>query len=1394
MRQDKGWQQRPDAKVKFVGFPTPVSTKRVWELFSKHGFVDFIELNFNAKGDSDGTGIVIFRLVFCLFRKRIVAPTDLARPPPKQPIWQITPYSTRLPGSQRMHHLRLDYLGGRKEGFLSGLRNTSAKYPEFMEIRAESLDCGVLTAPLVMKTMFSTLSNPDAPVTLRQNLRNREIEIIFPVWPNGEAQPSTRLQLHGRRVFRLQMSHTEDIKVFEVLRSENASILVISVGTPPVVHRKLLEAESHSEESGTYKWSSREAWWRQTDISYDLSQARNIPTSLRKATHGINVARWTTYRLHFATDKCGSGEYLRMCNALRDFNINVRVCPEFQFTDINLRPVWDYIDGQERPELQGYTASLTQLLDEDFLPLEFEVRYQLEVCISEGWLSEYSLSRSFLEALRDMGKQSAAELLELVSAQKQRYFDAMEIFQLWPTRPAHRKIPSHCVLMRAVTVTPTTVIFSSPTLETSNRVIRQFKEISDRFIRVRFADEKGRGKIYATLGDQNNELFTRVKRTMTNGIVIGDRRYEFLAFGNSQFRENGAFFFAPTAHTTTDWIRGWMGDFSEIRTTAKYAARLGQCFSTTQAIHSSKVQIKEIVDIKTTDQRYTFSDGVGVISPLLAWFAARETKDLLPCGNPPSVMQFRLGGAKGVLAVWPQAKSNEIHMRPSQFKFSAVYEGLEVIRWSRFAAAHLNRQLITVLSARGIPDWLFMKLLDSDIANLLLAMTDQSVALSMLQKQVDPNQMTLTLAAMILDGFRAAREPFMISLLKLWRAFSLKHLKEKAKIAIQDGAILLGCMDESGKLKGYFNLRQPQGHYDNDLEALPEVFVQLSKGANGKPQVLQGIMLVARNPSLYTGDVQAVRGVDIPELRHVKDAIVFPKNGDRDIPSMLSGGDLDGDDFVVIWDQRLIPDRWHEEPSNFEATAPPKLDREPTMDEVSTFFVQYMKNDTLPTIALAHLATADDMPMGPRDRRCIQLAQLHSKAVDYPKTGEIVKMPAQLVPRRFPHFMERKSRSYYSRKVLGQLYDRVSTQSIDFIPDYEAHFHQGILEAFSLDQGTLQTVKDIKTRYDLDMHRIMSQHDIGTDFEVWSTFVMKHTKMGSDYKFHDQIGTQSAALKELYRNECYEKAGGRDYESLAPFVAAMYKVTQDEIKEAVDLRKRVAAEGGEQELIWQGLDKKSMPFMSFPWLFPTVLGQIANRRLDGGMQKLVVDTSSMTLQQDLKPTKSKAPLSSEDELSDNVAVTNGSSTHIGEPLALFQDGKAWESNGEAAEKSSQDIKMLAEAGPLDTSDTWTAGSGQQGGTSSDKTAISLSPKESPLSPRSQSFTLDKAFAEQSLNGGEEILDSAGLRREEEALREVADENLQSSDNDADNEMEEEVELSVVGKPNPFDQLAHMNVE
>lgn len=276
-------------------------------------------------------------------------------------------------------------------------------------------------------------------------------------------------------------------------------------------------------------------------------------------------------------------------------------------------------------------------------------------------------------------------------------------------------------------------------------------------------------------------------------------------------------------------------------------------------------------------------------------------------------------------------------------------------------------------------------------------------------------------------------------------------------------------------------------------------------------------------------------------------------------------------------------------------------------------------------------------------------------AVDYVKTGEPAVMPRELSPRKWPHFMEKKHKKedqqYVSKKVLGSLYDQV--ERVDFVPAFSAPFDERILDAYALNKDLLQNARDLKIDYDTAMHRIMAQHEIRTEFEVWSTFVLNHAGDTKDYKFHEVIGELSNALKYQFREACYQKAGGKEFERIGPFAAAMYQVTFEEMTQAVSECHQVKMVGG-QEMKVRKMVPASMPLMSFPWLFQGILGKIANGPKDLWPEKQA--DANVAVQRESKrtaPKKSRVDLVSLEE--EDVLETAEGVTHRGEVLELFEN-------------------------------------------------------------------------------------------------------------------------------------------
>lgn len=130
--------------------------------------------------------------------------------------------------------------------------------------------------------------------------------------------------------------------------------------------------------------------------------------------------------------------------------------------------------------------------------------------------------------------------------------------------------------IRRVCVTPTRVIAHPPEPDLLNRVLRNYSEHVDRFIRVSFCDEDGNSVAF----QNSDDLFARVRCALADGVDVGGETFVFLAFGNSQLRDHSVWMYNETPDAsneasslpTADEIRMWMGDFSRIRSPGKYVA------------------------------------------------------------------------------------------------------------------------------------------------------------------------------------------------------------------------------------------------------------------------------------------------------------------------------------------------------------------------------------------------------------------------------------------------------------------------------------------------------------------------------------------------------------------------------------------------------------------------------------------------------------------------------------------------------------------------------------------------------------------------------------------------------------------------------------------------------
>ena len=1181
------WREYSLLNLYVRNLPNNVTTLQIWRNFKKFGELFNITINDNSAHQSK-TATICYK------------------PPPAIPFWQKIGGVHYQHGDKtsRFVQVSLDKRQSMNRTITSPIR-PAVKYNEEHTLIGERIDFGVLIGPHSFLALRTREADKILNVKFHLNLYKQEITVYFPSPMRSEKSGLVV------REYRFRIALDQNFALSQLEDSEDKLILFLDIDKPPPYSRKLNEAATGSHVDDARRWSEEDLWARQTDIADTkeaLISSGQIPVSVKNSHLSIDIGRWLAFRLSFSRSQENIKTFAIMQSALRDFNVSIKDESQLKMriaTPADEPVIWKALDKHDTTRNATASSSLLESMMSQ-VTLSFPVRYQLEVCVSHGYLGEYTITEAFLSQLAALPEAKALQFLKAVDSRGQRFLQPMQIFEdLEFCRPVKKpKLPDNCIEIHHATVTATTIYFNTPSVEITNRVIRQYKHHADRFLRVRFEDDDYRGstRLYPSVNNKMTNIFTRVRRTLKHGIVVGDRHYQFLAWGNSQLREHATYFFAdlPGVVTAND-IRAKMGEFSKEKIVAKCAARMGQCFSTTRPLTCRIPRVHESVcipDIKTADGRYTFTDGVGKMSDMVATLAGIQMgfKD-----EVPSVIQFRLGGCKGVLAVDPGMQGAiDIRVRESQFKFASASNDLEIIRCSNFANADLNRQIILVLSELGVPNSVFLGKQEELIKTINKAMRSDEAAVKALLDRVDPNLMTPVIANLVgKGGFRAANEPFVTAVLHLWRTWSLKYLKEKAKLPIPKSAFVLGCTDETQTLRGHFddNRATEDTPYEELERNLPEIFLQVTDPHTRKVRVVEGICIVARNPSLHRGDVRVVKAVDVPALHHLRDAVVFPQTGDRDLPSMCSGGDLDGDDFIVIWDEDLLPVTWNVKPFHYDPPVPRQAEGAVTTEQIISFFLDYMENDFLGRIATAHLAWADDKGVG--SDQCLELVQLHSLSVDFPKTGVPAPMEKRLqrVDGK-PHFMEKKGKRYHSGKILGQLYDAV--EKVKFKPDYKMSFDPRILNAIKPPEAIYQHARILKGAYDESMRQIMAQHQIKTEFEVWTTFVLNHSKKSNDFKFHEEIGRLSAALKEQYFDEIADLMHGRDLAHLAPFAVAAYQITQMEVDIALkhDAQKSEDEEGQEVQE-----ENAEMPFISFPWVLHETLIKIAAgvlQRVDDG--------------------------------------------------------------------------------------------------------------------------------------------------------------------------------------------------
>jgi RNA-dependent RNA polymerase len=353
--------------------------------------------------------------------------------------------------------------------------------------------------------------------------------------------------------------------------------------------------------------------------------------------------------------------------------------------------------------------------------MEWKNAFQIEAYLRSGLLTTHDLLQTLQkpidQAIRYYGNE-ASEFLRLFSVElKMRRPDeeVQDCFARLRSKHVHidpSRLSPELLSCHHVIITPSRMLLEGPYTTQSNRVIRRYQShdssLAEQFIRVEFRDEDRLA--YRWDGDVDGTWFLkqRVGGILRHGFELGGRAFEFLGYSTSALREHSVWFVSPfrdpvEGYVTSEIIRSSLGDFSKLlRMPSKYAARIAQAFTATnRSVKIRSDQWEEQPDLGE------HTDGVGTISlPLrdIIWEAMCKAFPHLRGRVPPSAIQFRFLGHKGVVVVDHRLQGILMRLRESQCKFPVhdVDEAeFEIARSFDYPnPVHLNRFVVVSFLAK----------------------------------------------------------------------------------------------------------------------------------------------------------------------------------------------------------------------------------------------------------------------------------------------------------------------------------------------------------------------------------------------------------------------------------------------------------------------------------------------------------------------------------------------------------------------------------------------------------------------------------------------------------------------------------------------------------------------
>ncbi|XP_066921264.1 uncharacterized protein [Clytia hemisphaerica] len=495
------------------------------------------------------------------------------------------------------------------------------------------------------------------------------------------------------------------------------------------------------------------------------------------------------------------------------------------------------------------------------------------------------------------------------------------------------------------------------------------------FIIIKFADKA-----------EDESLMNRdqvIESVLKKGVSFRGQSYHIVGCSNSQVRKKSFVFMQRSRKQCDEWMQNLIPGIGKLaieKGVAKRVKYAGLLFSGCRYIVGlpRNYQVSQGLSYysKTNSD---FTDGCGVISLKLAREIVEKNAQLKKDwkSEVPSVWQIRFFGninqkgchlCKGVLVVdYSETTRSVITMRKSMMKvevnqhYGPYFGIVETSLNSRIGK--INKQVVTLLSE-----------------------TIEEKDLMAIQKYYLKS---------VSRGRYNSLEAFKGALL-LRKASTFKGLVKKYGFK---EIVPPGYTDIVLQMESQFKKSFKKSKVDiNDRIQIPLASSRLMFGAafpehlhcylnEGQCIVLTekgphvGDVIVCRSPSYSPGDIQILQAVSPPAdfPKEMKNVILFATKGNRPVADKMSGGDLDGDSYLVVWDKRFLKYSnviRDEKPVDFDHAAGKGIQRD--VDWIT--YVAQWDNTVLAQIDSCFYEIAEEF--GVRSEECREVCQIFSRAVD----------------------------------------------------------------------------------------------------------------------------------------------------------------------------------------------------------------------------------------------------------------------------------------------------------------------------------------------------------------------------------------------------------------------------